>query len=181
MSEAKHFIRILRVAPRDDIVALLVCFFLTIIFDMSIAIGVGMGVAAILFIRRSIDLTESIIVTSEHSHETVSTNKIVIYDINGPLFFGSAHKAIHSITSVAPEVRVVILDMSEVTMLDMSAIVAMESIVKNLTNRGLGIVINNLKPHMIIGLRRSGLRARKGVVSFSRSINEGIEKAAAMF
>ena len=52
MSEAKHFIRTIRIAPRDDVVVLLLCFSLTVLFDMTIAVAVGMGLAAMLFITK---------------------------------------------------------------------------------------------------------------------------------
>src|SRR5690625_4043320 len=59
MSEAGHFIRIARTAPRADILVLLTCFGLTVIFDMVIAVAVGVGLAAMLFIQRMADVTDS--------------------------------------------------------------------------------------------------------------------------
>src|SRR5690625_6183195 len=59
MSEAGHFIRIARTAPRADILVLLTCFGLTVVFDMVIAVAVGVGLAAMLFIQRMADVTDS--------------------------------------------------------------------------------------------------------------------------
>lgn len=181
MSEAKHFIRTIKIAPRDDIVTLLTCFSLTVLFDMTIAVGVGMGLAAMLFIRRSINLTESVMIESEHGDGADLPKEIAIYDINGPLFFGSTQKAMKNITSISPEVRVVILDMSEVTMIDMSAIIAMESIRSNLSANNVGLVINNLQSRMVLKLRRAGIRTKPGKISFSRTITEALDKAKRMF
>jgi SulP family sulfate permease len=180
MSEARHFVRILRIAPRDDVLVLLTCFTLTVLFDMTIAVGVGMGLAGGLFVRRSMDLIQTRSVRPEHDNVSALPESIAVYDINGPLFFGSAQKALRSLTEVTPQVRVVILDMSEVSMLDMSAIVVMESIVANLASRGVGLVINNLAPRMILKLRRAGIRKRLGQVEFSRDLDEGVRKGAAM-
>ncbi|TCV90293.1 C4-dicarboxylic acid transporter DauA [Sulfurirhabdus autotrophica] len=177
MSETKHFIRTLKIAPKDDIVTLLTCFLLTVLFDMTIAVAVGMGLAAMLFIRRSIDLAEYNVIHSEHEKDVDLPKEIVIYDINGPLFFGSAQKAMKNIIKISPEVRVVILDMSEVTMIDMSAIVAMESILANLSASNVGLVINNLQPRMILKLRRAGVRTQTGKLHFSRSMVDALEKA----
>lgn len=177
MSEARHFVRTLKVAPRDDVITLLTCFSLTVIFDMTIAVGVGMGLAGMLFIRRSISLTDTSRIEVDHSAEGDLPKEISIYDINGPLFFGSAQKAMSSITSVTPDVKVIIMDMTEVTMIDMSAIIAMESIVVSLSKNNIGLVINNLDPRMILKLRRAGVRTKSGEIVFSRSIQEGIEKA----
>jgi SulP family sulfate permease len=179
MSEVKHFIRSIKIAPRDDVIVLLLCFFLTVLFDMTIAVAVGMGLAAILFIRRSISLTQASAI--EHDHEGYQLpESIVVYDINGPLFFGSAQKALTTISSTRPEVRVVILDMTEVTMLDMSAIILMESIVKDLQKRNIGMVINNLQSRMILKLRRAGIRKQAGKISFSRTLDEGLDAAQKM-
>ena len=177
MSEAKHFVRIFRIAPRDDVIVMIICFLLTVLFDMSIAVGVGMGLAGMLFIRRSIVLTSTKVVENNHEQYGDLPEEIVIYDINGPLFFGSAYKAISSISIVIADVRVVILDMSEVNMLDMSAIVAMESIAKCLVKNDVGLIINNLEPRMILKLRRAGIRKAPGSVYYSRNMVEAIRKA----
>lgn len=176
MSEAKHFIRTLRIAPRDDIITLLTCFLLTVLFDMTIAVGVGMSLAAMLFINRSINLAETSDMVDElESHQNVPEGTAV-YAINGPLFFGSAQKALKNIISITPELRLVILDMSKVTMIDMSAMVAMESIVKDFTTHNIELIINNLQPRMILKLKRIGVHTNKqGSIQFSRTLNEAIE------
>ncbi len=179
MSEARHFVRILKMAPREDIITLLTCFSLTVFFDMVIAVAVGMGLAAMLFIRRSAQLTEIKQQESqeEYPHLENLPKEIIIYDINGPLFFGSAQKALRSITTVNREVKVIILDMSDVTMLDMSAITVMEAIVDSLQRQRIGLVMNNLRPRLILKIRHLGARRKEGSVDFSRNINEAIEIA----
>jgi SulP family sulfate permease len=179
MSEARHFIRTVRIAPREDVFVLIICFLLTVLFDMTVAVAVGMGLAAVLFIRRTISLTHTSAIESSHSNYKLPDNTVV-YDINGPLFFGSAQKALNTISTVQPDVRIVILDMSEVTMLDMSAIVAMESIANDLSARNIGLIINNLQPRMILKLRRAGIRKRIGKVAFSRSLEDGFGAARKM-
>lgn len=177
MSEARHFIRIIRVAPRDDVIVLCLCFSLTILFDMTVAVSIGMGLAAILFIRRSIDLATTTKMSVNQAQHGDIPPEIVIYDIDGPLFFGSAHKAIKSIADVLPTVRVAIIDMSEVNMLDMSAIIAMESITALLKKHNVVLIINNLKPRMILKLRRAGIRLQHGRIYYSRTLPEALKKA----
>ena len=179
MSEAKHFIRTIKVAPRSDVVVLLICFSLTVLFDMVIAVGVGMSLASFIFIQQSIRLTTATKVENRNQDQAEQFSAISIYEINGPLFFGSAQKALKNIAATQ-EVRAVILDMSKVNMLDMSAIMAMESIRRNLEKNGVGLVINNLEARMILKLRRAGLRKKVGKVAFSRTLTEGLEKAKEM-
>lgn len=179
MSEAQHFVRTVKIAPLDDVSVLLTCFLLTVLFDMTIAVAVGMSLASALFIRRSVSLTQTATIEADHENYGVPENSI-LYDINGPLFFGSAQKALKTISSVRPDVRVVILDMSEVTLLDMSAIIAMESIAEDLRTRNIGLIINNLQPRMILKLRRAGIRKQEGKVVFSRSLDDSFEAAREM-
>lgn len=179
MSEAKHFVRAVKIAPKDDVAVLILCFSLTVAFDMTIAVAVGMGLAAMLFIKRSITLTQSTAIERDLTGYEFPES-IMVYDINGPLFFGSAQKALRTINVVRPEVRVVILDMAEVVMMDMSAIVVMESIRDDLEKRNIGLVINALQPRMILKLRRAGIRNKKGQIAFSRTLEDGLVKAQKM-
>lgn len=180
MSEAKHFIRTIKIAPRDDVIVLILCFVLTVLFDMTIAVAVGMGLAAMLFIRRSITLTSTTKIDKNHEAFGDLSDSIAIYDINGSLFFGSAQKALRCISMVTPNLRVVILDMSEVNMLDMSAIVAMESIKENLAKQHIGLIINNLQPRMVLKLRRSGIRYKPRGIQFSKTLADGVAMANKM-
>ncbi len=174
MSEAGHFVRTLRVAPRDDIITLLTCFSLTVLFDMTVAVAVGMGLAAMLFIHRTIKLTEVENLSEENARDPRFPSEVAIYDINGPLFFGSAQKALKNISVTSGDVRVVILDMSKVSMIDMSAIIAMESIIKDLRARHISLIINNLQPRMILKLRRAGLHSTHGEINLTRSLDEAL-------
>ena len=177
MADAKHFMRTLKVAPKNDVLVLLTCFTLTVLFDMTIAVGVGISLAALLFVHKSMDSAESILMRKDrHDFENLP-NEVAVYDINGPLFFGSAQKALKNLTDITPEVNVVVLDMSEVTMIDMSAIIAMESIVDNLSNNDVSLVITNLRPHMIAKLKRVGIQEKQKEIIFSDNLTDALKQA----
>jgi len=179
MSDAHQFIRTLRIAPRADVIVLLTCFLLTVLFDMVIAVGVGMGLAGILFIKRSISLTEMEMLsrhTSDHPDARLLPDNVVLYDINGPLFFGTAQTALNIVTSTNPGIRAVILEMSGVTMLDMSALMAIESIVRDLKKKHVCIVIASLEARMIVKLRHAGIHKQAGVLSYAGSVEAAILK-----
>jgi len=176
MSEAKHFIRIIRVAPNGDKATLLTCFTLTVMFDMEIAVAVGLGLAAVLFIRRSIELTGLKLIDNneiEHPRAGQLPSDVLIYNVNGAMFFGSAQKALSVLTHIS-KVKIVILDMSDVTMLDMTAMVAMESIAKNFKRHEIKMIINNLDTRMILKLRNVGIRKEDGYIAYSRTIDDAI-------
>ncbi len=180
MSEARHFTRILRVAPAGDRIVLVTVFLLTVLFDMVLAVAAGMVLAAMLFIKRSIDLTETRLwMPDGHTfpHEVEVSDDIAVYDVNGPLFFGAAHKALKILRHVDRRVRVVILDMRDVSMMDMTAIVVLESILRQFERDGIPLVINELEPRLLLKLRRAGLRRRNGRIEFGRTFADSVERA----
>jgi SulP family sulfate permease len=139
---------------------------------MTVAVGIGMGLAAMLFIRRSINLAEVVPVDGEEEKQGYDfPDNIAVYAINGPLFFGTAQKALHGVSGMTSTVSSVVLDMSKVSMLDMSAIVAMETIVQDFQKRKINLVINNLEPRLILKLRKAGVHTMYGV-HFSRTLDE---------
>ena len=179
ISEAKHFVRIVRVAPRSDVVTLLVCFMLTVLMDMNVAVAVGMGLAALLFIRHTIELTGAkFIERHEHPHAHAIPAGTILYDVNGPLFFGAAQKALSGLTRVRSDIHVVILDLSDVTLIDMTAMVTMETIIRQLKKKGILLIINSLDPRMILKLHRAGVLKEKGVIEFARNLDESCQIAA---
>ena len=99
--------------------------------------------------------------------------------LTDPLFFGAAQKALSGLTTLRPEIKVVILDMSDVTMIDMTAMAAMETIIENLKKKGILLIICSLAPRMILKLRRAGVRKKAGEVEFARTLESGIKLATA--
>lgn len=159
MSEVKHFKNILQVAPKHDVYVLLTCFILTVLLDMQIAVGVGMGLASILFIKRTIDLY-SIELLNNKQRETVHPDlpeDMAIYDINGPMFFGAAQSALRTLLTNKEEINVVILNMENVPMIDMTGLVAFKSIVDNFKANNKRLVICGLKPRFILKFRKVGI------------------------
>ncbi|WP_299021725.1 C4-dicarboxylic acid transporter DauA [uncultured Photobacterium sp.] len=126
MSEAPHFVHTLKVAPRRDVAVLLTCFTLTVVFDMVVAVVVGLLLASLLFIQRIATLTNVTVVNREHEHLDFGDD-VVVYDINGPLFFAASEKAFNMIELSGAETKAVVLDFSDVTMMDITAIHAFES------------------------------------------------------
>ena len=129
MSDMKHFGHIVRVAPRSDVVVLVACFLLTVIFDMVVSVTAGVVMAALLFMRRMADLTSTRTVLDRGLSETDRELPpgVALYEIAGPLFFGAAEKAMGALDSVDRGARVVIVDLSRVPTIDATGLVALES------------------------------------------------------
>jgi SulP family sulfate permease len=94
MAELKHFVRVIQLAPKSDVMVLLTCYSLTVMFDMVLAVSVGVVLAALLFMRRMAEVTHGVISEEEHPAAKIPLPKgVIVYDIAGPLFFGAAQKS----------------------------------------------------------------------------------------
>ena len=156
MSEIKHFINIVKVAPGNDILILLTCFFLTVLIDMQVAVAIGMGLASILFIKKTIDL-HSIELTNNRTniiHPDIPDN-ISIYDINGPMFFGAAQSALKTLLNVNENTSVVILNMKNVPIIDMTGIITLESIVENFESKNKKLIFCGLSERILKELEKA--------------------------
>ena len=155
MSEIKHFKNIIKVAPGNDVLVLLTCFILTVLIDMQVAVAIGMGLASILFIKKTIDL-HSIELTPKgnHLHPDIPEN-ISIYDINGPMFFGAAQNALKTLLNVDENTNIVILNMKNVPMIDMTGIITLESIVENFESKNKKLVFCGLSERILKKLEKA--------------------------
>ena len=156
MSEVKHFINIIKVAPKDDVYVLLACFSLTVLFDMQIAVAIGIGLASVLFIKRTIDLYSIELINTKTSaiHPNIPEN-ISIYDINGPMFFGAAQNALKTLLNANEDTDIVILNMQNVTMIDMTAMVALKSIVDNFRRKNKKLIFSGLNARIVKKLTKA--------------------------
>ncbi len=181
MSEAKHFAHILKVAPRCDVVVLLACFGLTVMFDMVIAVSTGVVLASVLFIRRISAMTGvEVMHPEQHLHLAELPSHVAVYDVNGPLFFGAAEKAVSALARINSDVSVVILDMSDVPMMDMTGIVALDSLVRGLQRRQVAVVIACLSSRIEKKLLKAGMTAQPGMLEFTRDLEQARNSALAI-
>lgn len=155
MSEIKHFVNIIKIAQKDDVYVLLTCFFLTVIIDMQIAVAVGIGLASILFIKRTIDLYSIELVSNQSREYQDNLENILIYDINGPMFFGAAQKALKTLLNINEKTNIVILNMKNVSMLDVTAMVALKSIVNSFETEQKKLIFCGLNQNIQNKLQRA--------------------------
>lgn len=176
IAEARHFWRLVRVAPRSDVLVLLTCFFLTVAFDLVIAVEVGVVLAALLFMRRMAVLTK--ITLDTHTGSTAEVPPGVrIYHIAGPMFFGAAKTAMESLDVADAAARVVILEMQHVPVMDATGIVALETILDRLHRSGRKVIIAGLPSEPAEMLARAGIKRQPGRLAFSPELETGISMA----
>ena len=171
MSEARHFFITLRSAPAGDVAILLVCFGLTVLFDMVLAVAVGVGLASVLFIRRMALLTHTDridIVT--HPIITGLPAEVAVYDINGPLFFGAAEEALRLLHVVDPGIKIII-NMKGVPSVDGTAIVALQSLIREMHHANVSLILTGLSTRIVVKLRRAGIRKQSGRLTYCSNLS----------
>lgn len=175
MSEARHFARMLRTAPRSDVLVLLSCFSLTLLFDMVIAVGVGVTMAALLFMRRMAEMT-GMHLDADTARAFDLPAHVQIYEIAGPLFFGAAQRALSALAPGA-DTRVVILDMSRVPVIDATGLVALESAMRSLDRTRCKVIFAGLGELPAETLSRAGIVRHPGRVAFAPDVDTAVSIA----
>jgi SulP family sulfate permease len=169
MSEARHFIHTLRVAPRGDVFVLVACFALTILFDMVVAVTFGVVLSALIFMRRMAEVTSGGVTSgSEEDMDEAGAEGVLVYRISGPLFFGAAQKAMASLQHIDDvPARGVVLRMEDVPSIDATGLVALESALHELAERGVVVALSGLGPAPLRLVTDAGLLDGVHVAAFA--------------
>jgi SulP family sulfate permease len=181
MSDARHFAHTLRVAPRSDVAVLLTCFFLTVVFDMVVAIGVGVVLAALLFMKRMSELTSTRVLAPSSTQDEEARKLppgVAVYQIDGPLFFGAAQRAMNALEAVHADVRAVVLALGAVPVIDATGLVALESAIERLRVTKKLVVIAGPLPQPRAVFDKANLEVAHEHVFLADSLDEGIQLAS---
>ena len=178
MSEVRHFVNIVRIAPKSDVVVLLFCYVLTVLFDMVIAVSFGVVLAALLFMRRTAELTHSRILEGARGEsEYPMVPGVALYEIAGPLFFGAAQNAMGQIGRVGADTRVVVLALGRVPSIDATGFVALESALSRLGTLKKTVIVTGPLPEPRAVFDRANLPRRHEHVRFAETLEEGLRLA----
>lgn len=176
MSEARHFARLMKVAPRSDVMVLLTCFGLTVVFDMVLAVSVGVMLAALLFMRRMAILTK-ITLDNDLPSDVGMPPGVRLYEIAGPLFFGAANMAMETLETVGNDAKVIVLSMSKVDVMDATGMVAFESILARLHRSDKKVIIAGLRPEPAALLERAGVKRISGKLAYAPDVDTALSMA----
>ncbi len=177
MSEAKHFVHAMRVAPRSDVVVLLTCFGLTVVFDMVVSVAVGVLLAALLFMRRMAEVSQVRLVDRHPIAKEEMPREVLIYEIAGPLFFGAAQKAMSVLQRVPTGIKVVVLDVSAVPVMDATGLVSLESAVSRLRQLGMLVILGGVQEQPLRVLAKSGIRGQKDRILVHQEMESALAAA----
>jgi len=176
MSEARHFVRLTRIAPRSDVMVMLTCFFLTVVFDMVVAVTVGVVLAALLFMRRMAVLTHAHLQSFDGANANVPPG-VRVYEIAGPLFFGAAKTAMEALHITGGKDHTVILAMQHVPTIDATGLVALESVLDRLFRSRVKVIVAGLTPDLSALLDRAGIKRDPGRLAYAPDVDTAISMA----
>ena len=156
--------------PRADAVVLIVVFLVTVFVDLLTAVGIGMVIACVLFMKRASDLVEGGYSSQEltnfdkespwddeHGMPDTVAHKIYVQRLNGPIFFGTINKFKEVMQTVPADAKIVIIRMRLVSFMDQSGLYAMEEAVKDIQARGAQVLMTIIQPQPMYMLTKMNL------------------------
>lgn len=165
----------------SNIAVLLVCFGLTIVFDMVVSITAGIILSSMLFIRRMAEVSGVRLIGDTHPELREPLPRgVVLYEVAGPLFFGAAQAAVSALQTVEKRgVQAVVLDLQAVPAMDATGVVSLESLLRRLNEAGVKVILAGVQPQPMRVLAKAGWRNRHGRLRIFRSFARAIDTAHA--
>ena len=188
MSSWREFVRLVKTSPKSDILVLLTTFFLTVIFDLVVAIEVGIVMAAILFMKRMSEVTtmqgwnylddgED----DENDPDNLSYKKVpvgvAVYEIIGPMFFAATDKFLDITTSAHGKVKVVIIRMRGVPAMDVTALHNLEGLSAACKKKNIHLVFSHVQQQPFRTMEKAGFVDTIGKQNFRKNIDDALEYA----
>ncbi|HBB08042.1 MAG TPA: sodium-independent anion transporter, partial [Bacteroides sp.] len=187
MSGWRTFKELLR-NPKSDVGVLLVTFFLTVIFDLTIAIEVGLLLACLMFMKRMAESTQISVITDDldpnkesdielHEEHLTIPDRVEVYEINGPYFFGIANKFEEEMIRIGDRPKVRIIRMRKVPFVDSTGIHNLTNLCRMSQREGIIIVLSGVNPRVHETLEKASFYELLGKDNICSNINEALAKA----
>ena len=183
MSGWRGFVKLCKSSPKSDILVLVVTIALTVIFDLVVAIEVGIVLAAILFMKRMSDVTQVEgwkEVDPENDPESLDLRVIpdhtVVYEFSGPMFFAAAGKILQ--ISFKEDTKVLVIRMRSVSAIDATAMHSLEQLFEDCEKRGIKMVLSHVNEQPMKVILKSGFEQKVGKENFCPHIDKALERAA---
>ena len=190
MSGWRTFLQLMK-NPKSDIAVLFITFLLTVIFDLTIAIEVGLLIACLLFMRRMAETTQIKVIADEidpneetdavvHEEHLVIPEGVEVYEINGPYFFGIANKFEELMAAMNDHPKVRIIRMRRVPFIDSTGIHNLQNLCEISHREGTHIVLSGVTPNVYAVLEHNGFCRLLGKDHICPNINVALERATAI-
>lgn len=181
MCQWRPFVHLVKTAPKSDIFVLVLTFVLTVVFDLVIAIEVGMILACILFMKRMSDETgvQSWKYVEQERDDTSELRPVPksvrIYEISGPLFFGAAGRIAE--ISVKDYTKCLVIRMRSVPAIDATAMNAITELYEKCSKKGINLVFSHVNEQPMSAMKKAGFVDLVGEDNFCANIDAALERA----
>lgn len=173
----------IKTAPKSDIAVLFVTLILTVVFDLVVAIGIGLVLAALLFMKRMADVTEAHAWVDIDDEDTDPDNILLkkipdntrVYEINGPMFFAAADKYKYMLDD--KNIDVLCIRMRNVPAVDATGVEALARIVKRCEKHNVKVVFSHVNEQPMKAMEKAGLVAQVGTENFCSHIDTALLRA----
>ena len=174
----REFVTLLKTAPKSDIFVLVTTFVLTVVFDLVVAIEIGFMLAVILFLKRMSDVAD--VRSWEYVEEEREGLRIVpkgtlVYELEGPMFFAAADKFLS--VSADKNTKVVILRMSDVPAMDVSALRKLEEVYRSCKRKNITLILSHVTEQPRRMMEKAGFVVDVGSENFCESIETALRRA----
>jgi len=182
MSEWRFFVKLLK-SPPADVAVMLVTFALTVFVDLTVAIEVGVVLAALLFMNRMANLTKIRRSTFDLENDPHALScrlvpkGVEVFEINGPFFFGAANRFKDALRRVGSRPKVLILRCRHILMIDATALRALEELVEETQREKTQLILSGVHAQPLISLEQSGLYYRIGEDNIYANIDDALNGA----
>ena len=189
MSEIPHFLKLVRGSPRADVAVLIITFILTVFVDLVVAVNVGVILAALMFMRRmslAVNVEPHVESTADGGTERDALPAkalppgAMIYNIEGPLFFGAAEKLERTLAHIQRPATTLVLRMSQVPFMDATGISAMEDIINDFLKHGSTVVLSETRPNVLHKLERAGVIRQLGRENIAETLSLAVLRTRAI-
>ena len=164
MSEARHFIKMLRCAPRADVLVLLTTFALTIFVDLVVAVNAGVILATLLFLRRMAASVEVQPVSHQELHRELTNlgkqampSDVQVFSVEGPFFFGAVHNFERALANTHAELRLLIIRLGWVPFIDITGLQTLEDLIISQQKRQVRVMLTGANERVKARLERAGI------------------------
>ncbi len=174
-------------APKSDVTVMLVAFFLTVIIDLTVAIEVGVLLAAVLFIKRMSDVAEVEAVSSALKDDDDEAGRnslgrqvpkgVLVYELAGSLFFGAVDKFKETMNRISEKPKILILRMRSVSSIDAAGINMIEDLLKRCKSEGTQLLLSGVHAQPVVALTRAGVLAQLGEENALGNIDAALNRA----
>ncbi|MBU5474997.1 SulP family inorganic anion transporter [Roseburia sp. MSJ-14] len=184
MSEWRKFLHLLKTSPKSDIIVLVSTFVLTVVFDLVVAIEVGIVLAAMLFMKRMSEETEVegwkyVDEEDDNDPDSISLRVVpkgtIVYEISGPLFFGAADKILK--ISLEEADKCLVLRMRSVNAIDATAMHSLEELYKQCVRKNITLVFSHVNEQPMKVMEKDQFVEQVGRENFCVHIDDALERA----